>query len=204
MTAVVMNLQALPSTHAGPDRVQESITLVQRVLQQVRDLSLDLRPSMLDDLGLVPAVRWYVNRLGARTGLEIALTADLGKARLPTHLETACFRILQEALTNVVRHARARHVAVDLRRRDGELQLALRDDGIGFDVPAAWHRAGQGTSLGLLGMQERVSLAHGEIEIDSAPGCPTEIRARFPLVNSAPEQGVEDAEDETDSGAPGG
>jgi signal transduction histidine kinase len=157
-------------------------------LQQVRNLSLDLRPSLLDDLGLVAALRWYVDRQGQRTGIaaQFAFSAPSDATRpadlrLPAGLETACFRLVQEALTNVVRHSRARHVSVELRLEAQTLHLSVRDDGVGFDVSSALAAAGRGQSLGLLGMHERVALLHGQIAIVSAPGQGTEVRVTVPV-----------------------
>jgi signal transduction histidine kinase len=183
LTAVKMNLQAVQRADAPkPDgRLSESIGIVERALQQVRNLSLDLRPSLLDDLGLVAALRWYVDRQAGRAGFQGQFTADPGRVDVPPDLATACFRVAQEAVTNVIRHAKARTVHVGLRLTDGELQLTVRDDGAGFDVPQARRRASRGGSLGLLGMQERAQLVGGRMEIDSAPGRGTEVRVRFPV-----------------------
>ncbi len=185
LTAVKINLQTAQRT---PDvltaSLQESISIVDRTLQQVRTLSLDLRPALLDDLGLVAALRWYVDRQAQRAGFVAQFVADPLETRPRPDLETACFRVAQEALTNVARHARAQQVRVELRQRDAELHLLIRDDGKGFDVRAAQERATQGASMGLLGMQERVWLVGGQIDIASAPAEGTEVRVRFPLQNS--------------------
>jgi signal transduction histidine kinase len=100
---------------------------------------------------------------------------------LPVALATVCFRVTQEALTNIARHAAARNVWIDVHRTSRELGLTIRDDGAGFDVDAARDRAAHGASLGLVGMEERVSLAGGTMDIHSTPGRGTEIRARFPV-----------------------
>jgi signal transduction histidine kinase len=184
LTAVKINLQALQrSANVAENRaiLEESVSVVERALQQVRNLSLDLRPSLLDDLGLVPALRWYVDRQAQRAGFTIVFTADSLEARLSPELEIACFRLAQEALTNVARHARAKRVLVELHKRDTELELTIRDDGVGFDVQSALERALRGASLGLLGMDERVSLVGGQMRIESVPMQGTEIHARFPL-----------------------
>jgi signal transduction histidine kinase len=104
---------------------------------------------------------------------------------LEPELETACFRVAQEALTNVARHARARRVWVELRGRAGWVELAVRDDGVGFDVESARARANRGTSMGLLGMQERVTLVGGAFEIVPLAEGGTEVRARFAVGESA-------------------
>ncbi len=186
LTAVKINLQAiqrLPDPSTLTAYLQESIEIVERALQQVRNLSLDLRPSLLDDLGLIAALRWYIDRQAQRAGFTARLTADPIETRLPADIETTCFRVAQQALTNIVRHAQARHVDVELRHSDAVLELIIRDDGVGFDVQAALDNAVKGASLGLLGMQERVLLIGGQIEIRSAPGQGTEIQARLPLTS---------------------
>jgi signal transduction histidine kinase len=183
LTAVKLNLLGASRVAgaAAQPGLTESIGIVERALQQVRDLSLGLRPSVLDDLGLVAALRWHLDRQCQRAGLAQEFAADPPDLRLSPELETACFRVAQEALTNVVRHARARRVGVSLSRQVTEVCLVVRDDGAGFDVAAACTRASRGESLGLLGMQERVLLSGGEIEIVSAVGQGTEVRVRWPL-----------------------
>lgn len=155
--------------------------MVERVLEQVHDISLDLRPSILDDLGLEPALRWYTERQAALIELKVEFHADRLEQRLDPMVETECFRVAQEALTNVVRHARAKVVTVELRKEDGQLHLRVRDDGVGFDVAPVREQAVRGTSLGLLSMEERASLAGGGLEFKSTPGQGTEVHAWFPL-----------------------
>jgi len=184
LTAVKINLQMmqnLPDASALGSRLEESVDIIERVLQQARTLSRDLRPPLLDDLGLVAALRWYLNRQAQRSGFAAQFVAEPLAVRLPVNLETACFRLAQEALTNVARHAQAGQVCMELRHHPAELQLSIRDDGVGFDVNAALERASRGESLGLLGMQERVLLMGGELAIESAPAHGTEVRARFPI-----------------------
>ncbi|HLN32917.1 MAG TPA: ATP-binding protein [Gemmataceae bacterium] len=184
LTALKINLQGLQHSvrdSAPAARLGESIAMTDNVLQQVRSMSLDLRPSMLDDLGLAAALRWYLDRQAKRAGFAAEFRSDASDMRAPANFETACFRVAQEAITNIIRHARAQHVRVELVQRDQELQLTIQDDGIGFDVAAAHCSASRGGSLGLLGMQERVLLIGGRIEIDSAAGRGTAIHVRFPL-----------------------
>ena len=138
--------------------LSETVASVEHALEQVRNLSLDLRPSLLDDLGLVAALRWYVARQTRLAGFVLHFSADDLGGRLTPALETACFRVAQEALTNVVRHAQAHEVWVALHCQD-ELCLTIRDDGVGFNVAAAQARAAHGGSFGLLGMRERVALS---------------------------------------------
>jgi PAS domain S-box-containing protein len=189
LTAVKINLGSLErlSGRGSPDsHLKEAIASVDRAMQSVRDLALDLRPSVLDDFGLPAALRWYVDRFARAAGLEAHVAVE-DIPRLEPELETACFRVAQEALTNVARHAQARNVWLGLRHDAAGLHLRVRDDGTGFDVGAAHDRAGAGASMGLLGMQERVSLLSGELEISSPALGGTEVRARFP---SAPPGGV--------------
>jgi signal transduction histidine kinase len=161
--------------------LQASAEAVEKVLEQVHDISLNLRPSMLDDLGLEPALRWYANRQAALGGLQVEFHAATLDHRLDPMIETECFRVAQEALTNVVRHARARTVTVELRIRDDCLHLHVCDDGVGFEVEPMRAKAVRGASLGLLSMEERASLAGGGLEHKSVPGGGTEVHAWFPL-----------------------
>ncbi len=184
LTAAEMNLQAAlqtPGAAALERRLAQSIEAVERVLEQVHDLSLNLRPSMLDDLGLEAALRWYTHRQADLTGLKAEFHPVPLSDRLPGVVETGCFRVAQEALTNVVRHAQAHSVAVQLSTTGNHLHLVVRDDGVGFDVHALRARAMRGASLGLLSMEERTVLAGGGFELKSKPGKGTEVHAWFPL-----------------------
>ncbi len=184
LTATEINLQAalqLPGNAAMERRLEDSIQAVERVLEQVHDLSLSLRPSMLDDLGLEPALRSYTQRQSELTGMKAEFRAEPLDSRLDPVIETECFRVAQEALNNVVRHARAKNVTVALARRNGHLHLSVRDDGIGFNVASLREEAVRGASLGLLSMEERAALAGGGIQFHSNPGTGTEVQAWFPL-----------------------
>jgi signal transduction histidine kinase len=184
LTAVKIDLQT-QLMRMGPgatESIESSIKLVDGALERVRSLSLDLRPSQLDDLGLQPALRWYLDRQSRTAGLEIQFTAELPATRINPDVETACFRIAQEAITNVLRHAGAKRVKVSLRAHGNELELLVEDDGKGFNVPSAQARAASGQSMGLLGMEERAELAGGRIEMFSTPGKGTRVQARFPLL----------------------
>lgn len=184
LTAVKINLQTLQHSSNFDEKelpLSESIDIVEIALQQVRSLSLDLRPSLLDDLGLVVALRWYIDRQTQRAGIIGEFVPQPLQAKLSPNLETTCFRIVQEALTNVVRHAKAQRVIVELWQEDTQLHLIIRDDGIGFDVNVAKEKATKGGSLGLLGMEERVLLIGGQIDIKSVPEKGTEIHVIFPL-----------------------
>jgi signal transduction histidine kinase len=184
LTAAQMNLQALlqsPGAGAMAPRLNESLTAVERVLEQVHDISLNLRPSMLDHLGLEPTLRWYTKRQAALAGLQAEVQATPLARRLDPEIETQCFRIAQEAINNVVKHAKARIVTVDVSQKDEQLHLSVRDDGVGFDVADLREQAMRGVSLGLLSMEERATLAGGGLQYHSAPGKGTEVHAWFPL-----------------------
>ncbi|HET7078921.1 MAG TPA: PAS domain-containing protein [Chloroflexia bacterium] len=184
LTAVKIRLQAIQQARRRTTRaalLAEGQDIVNQALEQVRDLSLGLRPSLLDDFGLVAAMQWYANRVAEHTGLVVQFVADPLESRLPPIVETTCFRVTQEALTNVLRHAAARQAGVELRRQGDTLRLTIQDDGIGFDVRNSLEQAVHGASLGLLGMHERVLLAGGQITIQSAPAQGTQITVCFPL-----------------------
>ncbi|MFM0616074.1 PAS domain-containing protein [Paraburkholderia nemoris] len=184
LTAVKLNLKAIERTAASAftaHSVRDGIVVVEQAIEQVRSLSLDLRPTILDDLGLIPALHWYLGRQAERFGLPVTLTAEPLAARSRRPVETACFRVVQEALTNAARHAYAQRVWVDVKQTDGWLCVNIRDDGTGFDVSAAKDRARRGKSAGLLGMEERALLAGGTLQVESIPGGGTTIRAHFRL-----------------------
>jgi PAS domain S-box-containing protein len=186
LTAVKINLESLERSGAAPApaHLRDAIGSVDHAMQRVRDLALDLRPSVLDDLGLPAALRWYVDRFARDALVEAHVSVD-PVPHLEPELETACFRVAQEALTNVARHAQARQIWLDLHFLAEGLELRVRDDGIGFDAVAARERATAGASMGLLGMQERVSLVGGEFAVGSLPGGGTEVRAHFAIGEKA-------------------
>ena len=184
LTVIQLNLQAMlqsPGRRPLVSRMKESLEVVDHVLEQVHDISLNLRPLILDDLGLEPVLRWFTARQAALVGLQTKFQADPLEQRLNPVIETECFRVGQEALTNVVRHAKAKTVSVELRKEAGQLHLRVHDDGIGFDVGAVREQAMRGASLGLLSMEERAALAGGGLEFKSAPKQGTEVHAWFPL-----------------------
>jgi PAS domain S-box-containing protein len=183
LTTVNLTLEAVRA-RVGPDaaaRLDESRRVVDRAIEQVRSLSLDLRPASLDLLGLEPALRAYLARQAAHAGLALAFTSSLGAERLPPALETVCFRVVQEAATNVLRHARATRLEVDLSRTGDEVRVTVRDDGAGFDVAAARERVLRGEGFGLVGMRERVQLFGGRIDVQSAIGGGTTIEVHVPV-----------------------
>jgi signal transduction histidine kinase len=179
LTSILLGLKSLeeklPDTgsRAAASELRE---LVVATLQDVRRLAVELRPSALDDFGLVAALERLTASIGEQTGIRIdfqpAITAD----RLPAEVETALYRIVQESLTNVVKHAKARNVSVLLARTDGAVKAVIEDDGGGFDPG---ERTGEG--FGLIGMSERLALLGGRLEIESSEEAGTTIAAEVPL-----------------------
>ena len=143
-------------------------------VNSIRDIALLLRPSMLDDLGLMPALEWQAREVSRRSGIKVTVTAGNVPDSLPDEMRTAVYRLVQEALYNVSRHSGAKSATVNVRQEDGSLLLTVEDDGSGFD-------AAKVRGLGILGMEERVRQLGGQFEIRSAPGKGTELRARLPI-----------------------
>jgi signal transduction histidine kinase len=151
-------------------------------LDGVRDLALELRPSVLDDLGLAPALQRYVRTCAARHNLAIDFqTVGLNGLRLPSPAKTALYRIVQEALTNVARHAQARQVSLLLEARDSSVVVIVEDDGCGFEVERLMRGPLDEHWLGLYGMRERAELLGGTLTIESAPGVGTTVFVEVPL-----------------------
>jgi signal transduction histidine kinase len=169
-----------------PDVLQKSVTaVVEQIEHTIRNLQgiiTDLRPAALDELGLAPAVETLVERARRLSGLEIELAIELpygsGRAarRLEPHVESAAYRLVQEALNNVVKHAGARSVEVAMSELDDRLIVTVRDDGTGFE-PSSGRRG-----FGIVGMRERVALVNGRLEIESRPGRGTTVRAELPVL----------------------
>jgi len=182
LTALRMDLGNLAATGADSagefeQRLAEAKRLVERTMHMVRDLAMGLRPSMLDDLGLVPALQWQVREFTRRSGIPVDLGVDGALDALPETHRTCVFRVVQEALTNCARHAQARHVRVALHGGAAELALTVQDDGAGFEVGAGRAEGG----LGLVGIDERVRALGGTLEIVSQPRKGTLLRAVLPL-----------------------
>jgi two-component system NarL family sensor kinase len=161
-------------------QVREAREQVTELLQEVRTMAQVLRPSMLDDFGLVPTLHWFVDKFAARTHIEVSLRTPPQDTRLPSAIEVVLYRVTQEALTNVSKHAKARHVDVELTVGEREVMLAIADDGIGFDVERFLRTPALG-GVGLLGMRERVAYYRGRIEIRSRPKAGVQITLTIPI-----------------------
>jgi signal transduction histidine kinase len=176
---------------AAADRVDSEPAAVRRqlidmkqmnaqVLQEVHNVIADLRPSVLDNLGLLPALRGHIHAFEERTGIQTKLVVRGKSARLKPDVETTIFRIVQEALTNVFRHAAAASASVEIAFAGDSVRLSVADDGRGFDVSTALAGGDGRAAWGLLGIQERASLVGGAAEIVSAPGQGTTLLITIP------------------------
>lgn len=159
------------------DRLQGVHNILDQVEQQLRRVSHELRPTILDDLGLVPALRFLADGVSRRSGFSIHVESSLVQRCAP-NVEVAVYRIAQEALNNVTKHAHARTVQIELAPLAEGIECRIRDDGIGFDAPATAPVAGQG--IGLLGIRERLAALGGSLAIDSSPGRGTSLLLRIP------------------------
>ena len=184
LTGLRFHLDAARSAPAGP-ALGDALTLTDDLLATVRALTLQLRPRMLDDLGLAPALDWHLAAFRRQTGIAVELELSLPPARLPRELEITVYRVVQEALTNVARHSGAAAAALTVTADDTTLHVEISDRGRGFDAPAALARR---DSLGLAGLAERVQLAGGRFELFSQPGRGTRLHGEFDLapVGTAP------------------
>ncbi len=173
----------LATAHASaPAKLERMETLLKTTVAATRRISSDLRPLMLDDLGLVPALEWLAQNMSQRAGVACAFSIDNPAISLPPAHSTAVFRIVQEALTNIAKHAHATEAGIAVRRDGDAIEIAITDNGVGFapDDPR------KPESFGLMGMRERTSLLRGSAAIESAPGAGTKIVVRLPLAPAAP------------------
>src|SRR5579875_3415164 len=173
LTSLLISLAILEEAITNDEarqRITETRALAHQTLRAIRNLSIDLRPSALDDLGLLPALRWYVKEYQHKFPIEVDFQASGFKKRLPPEMETAIYRIVPESLTNIAKHAQA-HTATS----------TLRDDGKGFDLDELQRGQDRDRGLGLVGMHERAHLLGGTLAIESAPGQGTTIQFRIPL-----------------------
>ena len=180
LTGLKMSLEKSPQGEAQPVKKenQQALEIVQELLRKIRDLTLDLRPAMLDDLGLFAALDWFFRRYTNQTNIRVIHNVEpLEEKRFPALLENNVFRLIQEALTNVARHASVAEVTVTVNLEPQLLSVSIIDTGKGFDLEALE----PGLSTGLSGMRERVNSVSGEYRISTAPGEGTIIEAEFPL-----------------------
>lgn len=163
------------------DLLADSVELASLALNDTRELSRLLRPAVLDDLGLDPALRWLSRTLGKRAALRIEVDCDLGEERLEPDVETLVFRVVQEALTNIIKHAQTSEAWVRVDRHPPGLRVQIRDEGTGFDPDRALRGAAASESLGLRGMRDRLELFGGRMDVASSPGQGSTITMSVPL-----------------------
>jgi signal transduction histidine kinase len=178
LTSILLGLRSVDEAPDDAGRVHalgELRDLVRSTLQDVRRLAVDLRPTALDDFGLVPALERLTQTFAESTGIRVEFESGLDD-RLPSELETALYRIVQESLTNIVKHARASSVSVVLSRRPGSVTAVVEDDGVGFDADSTREEG-----LGLVGMRERVALLGGRLSLETTPDAGTTLLAEVPL-----------------------
>ncbi|GAC1403289.1 MAG: hypothetical protein NVS4B12_04430 [Ktedonobacteraceae bacterium] len=186
LTSLLISLAILEesiTTQEARDRITETRRLAHQTLRAIRNLSIDLRPSALDDLGLLPALRWYVKEYQQKTNIEVEFhtTGFKDRERLSPEMETALYRIVQESLTNVAKHAQARHVTITLREEAEAVNATITDDGRGFDVEELEKMGDQDRGLGLIGMQERALLLDGTATIESGHERGTVVQIHIPV-----------------------
>jgi signal transduction histidine kinase len=180
LTSILLGLKAIEETQDTerfPAALAELRALVVATLQDVRRLAVELRPKALDDFGLVPTLERLTSTFEEQTGIATHLESRLPESRLPSEIETVLYRVVQEALTNVVKHARAEHVSVTLQAKPGSVTIVIEDDGRGFAAGGAQ----RGEGIGLLGMRERVSLVGGRLELETSAGGGTTIVVEVPV-----------------------
>ncbi len=163
------------------DRIVEAKDIATRLLEETRRLILDLRPMVLDDLGLGPAIRWYAETHLEERRVEVSVEIDPRAARIPKHVEVSLFRVVQEAVSNLARHAQAQHAHIRLTCPDSMVSVVIADDGAGFDVERVLGPGAPIESVGLLGMQERVRLLNGKLDIHSRIGGGTIVAVEIPI-----------------------
>ena len=173
--------------------INESSELIGSLLHRVRNLAMELRPCLMDELGLHEALKWHVRQFAQRSGLTITFNTEGILGRLSEETEIVCFRLLQETLTNVLKHARATSVAIAVKQTTYALELTIRDNGVGFSPNEARARTHKGESFGLLSMEERVRLVGGGLTINSTIGEGTQVTATIPIksvevAQTAPEE----------------
>ena len=162
--------------------VAECLGAATGALEKLRQLAMDLRPPQLDQLGLKEALEWLADRQSVVSGIVVTCKSAGAEARAPASIESACYRIAQEALNNATRHSKAKQVAINIESDGALLKLVVRDDGVGFDEPSERSRVIRSGSMGLIGMEERAQLAGGRLKLRSVPGAGTTVSAIFPLV----------------------
>jgi signal transduction histidine kinase len=200
LTAIGMGLRGLSTALTNNRNREQAIKTLRQLetlsadsLQELQRLIADLRPSHLDDLGLSAALRWYAGKVQERTDMKIRIDIEGDEIPISSELKIAIFRIVQEALNNITKHAQAKVVYINLEYQPKYVVISVRDDGVGFDLDMVRMSRARRPSLGLAGMQERAALVGGEVSIQSSPGQGTLIEAKLPLQSEESEVWDEDS-----------
>jgi signal transduction histidine kinase len=187
LTALKLRLQLghrMPDS-GGANGIEYAVALVDELIGRVRRMSVDLRPALLDEIGLVPALRAYLDNQAAASGVVMQLDADepapRSDSRLPADLEIACFRVVQESVTNALRHGEAHSMHVRVERDARHVKMTIRDDGRGFDPRRTLDEAAARGHLGVVGMRERIRARAGKFELNSEPGGGTTVAVELPI-----------------------
>ena len=185
LTSLAVNLEAVADAlPLDSDEVKARLKRIQSIaiktLDEIHKVIWELRPTLLDDLGLVAAVEWHAENYLETAGVKVHLETAGQERRLPIKMETALFRIIQEAITNIIRHSKAESASISIEFEENSVAVHIEDDGIGFDLDEAMSKTREGRGLGLLGMRERVELWGGILTIRSSPGQGTQIDIRIP------------------------
>jgi two-component system sensor histidine kinase UhpB len=186
LSTLIINLERLerqgfPETPEIEARIAAARELAADILNTLRKIISDLRPAILDDLGLVPAIRWYASTYLESSGVQLNLIAPEESLLVPVELATTLFRVTQEAINNILRHSQAQSASITLKKNGNDVYLRIEDDGQGFDVAQNAGQAMERRHWGLLGIQERVELVRGEFLVVSEPGCGTLMEISIPL-----------------------
>jgi two-component system sensor histidine kinase UhpB len=185
LTALSINLNIICSQFSKEvdkkivDRLEDSMKIVEETIERMRNVMAGLRPPVLDDYGLMVALRWYTERFSERTGIATILQERQLSPRLPLVVETELFRIVQEVLTNVAKHADARQAIITLERVNGMVQLVISDDGVGFD-PTVLRQLKEQPGWGLITIEERAKALGGDVSVESLPGKGTKVIVKVP------------------------
>jgi signal transduction histidine kinase len=182
LTSILLGLKSIRAaqTESEADRAEADLReLIVQALQDVRRLAVELRPSALDDFGLGPAVERLAGTFEERTGIRTAIETSLRDGRLPSEIETALYRVVQEGLTNVIKHAGAQRVSIVISQSEGAIRVLVEDDGRGFDAEEV-----RDDALGVVGMRERIALVGGTLSVESSRGSGTALVAYIPLGRS--------------------
>ncbi len=191
LTSLTVNLEAVIATlptNAGETaaKLRRIQSLTAKTLEEIHKIIYELRPTLLDDLGLVVAVRWHAENYLETVGVKVHLKTTGRERRLPAPIETALFRAIQEAATNIVRHASAKSAHISIEFNETSVAVHIEDDGMGFDLGEVMRMKDGGRGLGLLSMKERVELLGGVLGVKSQPELGTRIAVKIPIAQEVP------------------